>query len=845
VTVLLRRASARYLLRHRWQTALAALGIALGVAVSVGVAIATGSARSAFALSAEAVAGRATHGITAGPAGLPEAFYTRLRVTLGVAAAAPIVEGYARTAGRTFRLLGVDPFAEEPFRAYVGAAADGFDLGAVLTVPGAVLLSRAAADALGVTGGDTMTALSAGVHRSLRIAGVLEPADALSARALADVLIADIATAQELTSRLGVLDRIDLRLPDALAGDTLRARIAAALPAGARIEAAGARAASLGRLSAAFEVNLAALGLLALVFGMFLIYNSMTFSVVQRREWFGLLRAQGVTRAEVLWLVLWEALALGVVATAAGLLLGTLLGHALVGLVARTINDLYFTVTVTGATVDGAVLARGAALGIGATLVAAFAPAREAVRSTPRAAQTRSALEERYRARTVPAAVAGVALLAGAAALLLAPTRSLAVSFTAVFTILIAGALLAPLATAALMAAAQPLAGRAFGGLGRMATRGVARTLSRTGPAIAALAVAVAVGIAIGVMVGSFRATVERWLDVTLQADVYVSTPGLSSSGDDARLAPALVERLRMQPGVAGVSTYRNVGIPQADGELRLVAADLFAAHRAAFTFLAGEPDAAWAGFERGALLVSEAYAYRRGLAAGDTVMLPTAHGDRAFRVAGVFADYASEHGVAFIDRDAYTSLFDDDAISSAGVFAADGVDADALLERLRTLDAADAVLILRSNRGLRAASLAIFDRTFAVTAVLRLLALAVAFVGVLSALMALQLERTRELGVLRASGLTPRQLWALVASQTGLMGLAAAAMAVPLGLGLAWLLVHVVNRRSFGWTIALSPQPGILLESAGLAVLAALLAGAYPAWRMARTPPAAALREE
>jgi putative ABC transport system permease protein len=197
------------------------------------------------------------------------------------------------------------------------------------------------------------------------------------------------------------------------------------------------------------------------------------------------------------------------------------------------------------------------------------------------------------------------------------------------------------------------------------------------------------------------------------------------------------------------------------------------------------------------------------------------------------------------MDRATYDALYDDDVISSVGVFAAAGTDTDTLIATLREIEAGDALVLIRSNRGLRAASLAVFDRTFAITAVLRVLALVVAFVGVLSALMALQLERTRELGVLRATGLTPRQLWVLIAAQTGLMGLAAATLAIPLGVGLAWTMVHVVNRRSFGWTIDLAVDPWILLQAVALAIGAALLAGAYPAWRMARTPPAAALREE
>ena len=831
--------------RHPWQAGLAALGIALGVSVPVGVAVATDSARRAFTLSTEAVSGRATHHVVGGPGGLADSTYATVRVLLGIHAAAPVVEGYARLGGRTFRLLGVDPFSEEPFRPFVGTAAAGFDLAALLTRPGAVLISRGAAAALGLGAGDTATATVGGSRRVLTIAGVLEPGEATSRRALADVMLADIATAQELTGTSGAITRIDLRLDEAAAGAAALARIAAALPAGARLEPAAARAERTAGLARAFEVNLNALALLALVFGMFLIYNSMTFSVVQRRAWIGLLRAQGVTRAEVLRLILGEALLLGAIATAAGLLLGAFLGRGLVHLVARTINDLYFTVTVTDARPGAAVLLRGAALGLGATLLAALAPALEAVRATPRAAQIRSAAETRSRGRAAKEAAAGVALLAAGSGLLALPTRDLVVSFAALFTIIVAGALLAPAATVLLMRAVRPAVSAAFGTPGRMATRGVERTLSRTGPAIAALAVAVSVGIAIGIMVGSFRDTVARWLDATLQADVYVSTPGLAAGGGDARLPPAVVERILASPGVAGVSTYRNVTLSLPEGELRLVAARLYPPHRRAFTFRAvGEADP-WTAFAEGGLLVSEAFAYRRGLRPGDRVVLPTGRGERAFPVAAVFADYAAEHGVAFIDRTSYDTHFDDDAISSLGVFAADGVDADTLIERLRAIDTGEAVVLMRSHRGLRAASLEIFDRTFAITAVLRVLALLVAFVGVLSALMALQLERTRELGVLRATGLTSREVWALLAAQTGLMGAAAAALAVPLGIALAWTMVRVVNRRSFGWTIDLAIDAGVVLQAAALAIAAALLAGAYPAWRMSRTPPAAALREE
>ena len=129
--------------------------------------------------------------------------------------------------------------------------------------------------------------------------------------------------------------------------------------------------------------------------------------------------------------------------------------------------------------------------------------------------------------------------------------------------------------------------------------------------------------------------------------------------------------------------------------------------------------------------------------------------------------------------------------------------------------------------------------------AVLRILATAVAVIGVLSALMALQLERAREVGVLRAQGLLPRDVWRLVVTETGILGGIAGAFAVPVGIGLALVLIHVINRRAFGWSIETTIPLDVPIQAVGLAGLAALLAGAYPAWRMARTPPASALREE
>ena len=663
-------------------------------------------------------------------------------------------------------------------------------------------------------------------------------------------MVLDVASAQEILGRVGRLSHVDLILPEGAAGEALLARIRAALPAGAEIAATGSRARTTRQMTRAFRLNLTALSLLALVCGLFLIYNAITFSVVQRRTLLGMLRALGVTRRQVFALVLGEAALVAAVGTAAGLALGVVLGRGMVDLVTRSLNDLYFVVSVRDLAVAPLSLAKGALLGFGATLAAAAVPAWEAATVPPRAALVRSQLEGGVR-RSLPRVTAGaVALLALGGVLLLLPSRALLPAFAGLFAVILGFACLAPLATVGLMRALGPAAGRLFGILGTMAARGVVASLSRTAVAIAALAVAVSVTVGVGVMVDSFRATVERWLASALSADVYVSPAGGAggaASFDSAPLPPELEARFAAVPGVAAVHTVRRAEVGRAGDEpTRLVAIELDRAGLDRLEITAGDRDAAWRSFSTaGGLLVSEPYAYHRRLAVGDRVELPTPAGPRRFPVAAIYASYASDRGVALLDRRTFERVWGDRSLSGLSVTLQSGATAEAVIPRLRAAAGDGLELVFQSSRALRQASLEIFDRTFLITGVLRLLAGLVAFIGVVSALMALQLERARELGVLRANGMTPRQVWRLVTAQTGLMGLAAGLLSLPVGLVLAAVMIYIVNRRSFGWSLHMTVDPAILAEALLLALAAALLAGLYPAWRMSRTPPAVALREE
>lgn len=844
--MILARASRHYLRRHPWLLSLSILGVALGVAVVVAVDLANESARRGFLLSVEALSGRATHEVVGGPLGLPEAVYRELRITQGIRLSAPVIEGYARTvgpAGQTLKILGIDPFAEGHFRALVGVRESQADITRLLTQPATVLLSSRAARRLGVKPDDTLNLRIGSGWRRVTIVGLLEAPDPVTQQALDSVLVADIATAQELLDMQGRLSHIDLVIRD---GDTeLIQRVRAALPPGAEIVRAANRSQALDQMTRAFRINLTALSLLALLVGVFLIYNIMTFTVVQRRVLIGTLRALGVTRLQVYTLVVAEALVIGLIGIVLGTGLGVLIAKGLVARVVQTINDLYFVLSVTSITLVPASFFKGIALGLGATVVAALAPAYEATRTEVAAVLRRSSIETRSRRRAFAAALYGTALAIVASTILLVPSRSLLLSYAGLFAVMIAFALLAPLLTLALMRACRPIMARIFGIIGEMAAGGVAAKLSRTGTAIAALAVAVSATIGVGIMIDSFRQSFVDWLVFTLRADVYVTAPVIQTAPAAATLDPALVARLAALPEVSEISTLRRVRLDGPKGVIQLRVLQTNARHFEAFQFKQGDATDAWKALQDSdAVIVSEPYAYHHRLSVGDTIALRTDDGMHTFSIVGIYYDYGSDEGRVTMSRRIYERYWRDRAITSVGLYAAHLTDIDDMLMRVQAVAGAQEVLI-RSNQALRQASLEVFDRTFAITAILRLLATVVAFIGVLSALMALQLERERELAVLRATGLTPRQVWQLVTGETGLMGLTAGLLALPLGIGLALALVLVINRRAFGWSLHVAVEPTLLLEGLALALVAAVLAGLYPALKMASAPPALALRTE
>ena len=841
------RTGLRDLVRRPLHTALMVLGVALGVAVVVAIDLANAAARRGFLRSTEAVVGRATHQVRGGPSGLPEEVYRQLRVEHGVRPSAPVVEGVVTAVDldrQPLRVLGIDPLAETPFRGHMGgAAAADAAFAPFLTDPRAVLVGAAFAERHGLVPGSPLRVRAGDRREELRVLGLVDSARPDSRDLLDGLLLMDVGNAQHL---LGMEDR--LSYVDLILTDPAReaASLAKWLPPSARVVSANEQADTVAQLTAAFELNLKALSLLALVVGMFLVYNTVLFSVVQRRAIFGTLRTLGTTPGQLFRLILAEALATAALGSLLGLGLGYLLGQSAVKLVIRTINDLYYVVAVSGAPLTTATVLKGVLMGLGAAALAAVAPALEAARVEPVTALRPSTFETRAR-RFVPAlALSGVALgLLGLAVLALA-TRSLVLSFAGLSGVVLGIALVAPAFTVGLMALVRPLLSALVGPVGRLAAGTVARAVSRTGVAAAALMVAVSVTIGVSVMIASFRATVDNWLALTLMADVYVSAPSPGGARNAAPLAEDVPARVAAVPGVEAIETVRLVHVASPLGEVQVVVTDATRARSAAlYRFSEGDPQATWQRVREGAVLVSEPFAFRHRIPArGGSVTLSTDRGPVTFPVAGVYYDYATEQGLVLMAREVYERHFEDRGRTGVAAYVEAGRDPAAVTDAVRRALGGHALRVVE-NRALRREALRVFDRTFAVTEALRVLAVVVAFIGVWSALLSLQVERTRELGTLLALGLLPRQLWGLTLLETGLIGLAAGLLALPTGLALAVILIEVINVRSFGWTMTLELPPLVLVQAVGISVLAALLAAVYPVRRLQRLSVAAALRQE
>jgi putative ABC transport system permease protein len=431
--------------------------------------------------------------------------------------------------------------------------------------------------------------------------------------------------------------------------------------------------------------------------------------------------------------------------------------------------------------------------------------------------------------------------------LLFLPVDNLWVGFGATFFVVVGFAMLSALGMAILLTAFVPVGQKLFGLLGRIAPRSLVNSLSRTSVAVAALMVAVSVTIGMTLMIDSFRYTVNIWLREVLTGDVYISVPTLNGTTPLAPIDSSVLPVLETLPGVRQVDTLRSVRVDTRAGIVTLSASNNpgIGQERMFLERYTGQENL-WAELQAGGVLISEPLARRMDLVGpGNSIEVFTPKGWMTFPVIGIYYDYATSEGIILTASSVYQRIWQDDQVTSIGLILEEDIDPDLVVRSLQDVHLTDQRLLIRSNQSLRSDVLDIFERTFAITSAMRILATIVAFIGILNSLLLLQLDHQREYGILRALGMTGKQIWRLVMLETGLMGIFAGLFAIPAGYVVALILIYVINQRSFGWTIQMNLTPAVLIQAMGISLVAALLAGIYPAIHLSRTPAAEVIRYE
>lgn len=856
--------------RERARVALTVLGVALGVSVFVAVRLASRSAMASFSDTVDAVSGRANLQVVATADGFDERLYARIRRAPGVVAAAPVVEVNAlaslrRPAGpsgdggvevgtvagydETLLVLGLDPFAERPF-ARLAEDPDSLDLTqalALLTRPRAIAITHTLAARHGVARGDTLTVLASGVPVPLTIEAILG-SEGLQQAMGGNVVIADIATVQEVFSRGGRLDRVDLIVAPG-DRDRVRAELSAWLPPDARPERPETRTRQVENLVRAFSLNLLALSFIALFVSTFLIFNAVALAVVRQRRDIGVLRALGLTRGQVVAMFVSEGLLLGASGGVLGAALGALMANLALQQVGRTLTALYLVGQTSRLWLEPATLFAGFGIGVVSALASALAPALEAARTAPGATLREGSRIEARRGRYGRLGLAGVAALAAAAgvAAWTIAARQPVGGFAAAFLVLAGFALLSPLWTLAAERLATPIA-RRFGIAATLGARAVRETAARASVVIAAVMVAVGMLVGLTIMVSSFRGTVDTWITQSLRGDLYVEPVGHRASQRATALPPELVAGARRLPGVLAVDTYRASSIVL-DGLLASVVGIEFEVQRThgRLQFVGGEDASTVLGraLAGGGVIVTESFAHRHRVRAGERVLLPTPSGSAEVRVEGVFYDYSTDAGAVLMDRSLYARLWRDDRTESMALYLNPGASGDSVRAAFVRLAGPGRLMHVTPNQTLRKRVLSVFDETFRITWVLQTIAVFVSVLGVISTLTTLVMQRRRELAVLRAAGALRGQVRTLVLVESGVLGTAGALLGCLAGFVLAVLLVHVINRQFFGWSIRMTVDPWLFVRVVVLMSVTATLAGFVPARLAAGRATAGALRVE
>jgi putative ABC transport system permease protein len=848
-----------HLLREKSRSLLTLIGVALGVAVVVAINLANEATVSHFKATVEQVAGKAQLQVRRNGGDIRDAFLGKVYQAEAVAMAAPRLDlytGVTEATGEVLVVYGLDFINDTYFRTYDAQKGHGDDpnesafftsdddaaqnpdeLDDTLNPfknPAVIFVTKVFADKHGKEKGDPIALTFQGRDVQLIIAGLIEK-DAHGGLIDQNTAVMDLYGAQTMFGKSGWLTAIDLIVDPRYTPESAAEQLRKILPEHILVERPEQRGETVDKMLAAFQYNLRALATIALLVGVFLIYNTVSISVVRRREEIGTLRALGAKSRLMLFVFLCEGLFFGLIGALLGVTGGYYLAQGLLIAMNQALAYHWLSSTASQAAFSLPIAGLAAGLGIVLSLIAAYVPAREAANIPPANTMRSGSFETSRRGRLVPFVIAGVLLLG--LSLMLARQPSIGgipvFGFASAFFLMIGCAFLAPLFVIVGCKALKLVFGVLFGAEGALAVKGVEGARSRATVAVCGLMVSLAMVIGLGIMVGSFRKTVSTWLNQTLQADLYLQPIGITGQPSLTATFPAeLSDKLAKLDGVAAADGFRSFRILFNGFPASLATGDFEMQIKRGHAPIQGQNvDATLEkAMQPGHVLVSETLAYRHGLESGDVITIPYESGVGEVTIAGIYADYSSDLGFILMHRDNFNRHYSDRRNNSISIYVEEGVDPDELREQVIAAFGADYPMRIDTNRAIRVEALKIFDQTFSITYVLMIIAMVIAMLGITTTLLSTILDRRRELVTLRFLGMSRGSVGRVILYESAILGITGTALGVLCGLFLSLLLIFVINKQSFGWTIEFSPPWIQLVVLTGILYLCTLLSGLLPA---------------
>ena len=848
---LLLHISLKHFRLRKVQTLLAAAGICLGVAAIVAIGVVNKSVLFSLQDSFNQITGKAKIQITGAQSGFPESLVDQVREVPGVEYAVPVIETDGMLVDgkeRSLMILGVDVLVDTQVRDYslAGESSDIPDPILFLAKPDSILVTRAMAQREGFRMDQKIQVQTVEGIRTFHIRGILNPEGPAKAMG-GNLAVMDIYAAQMAFGKIGRVDRIDVCPREGENPETVRRAISARLPQGYRVDTPAGRTKQVEAMIARFQNGFDVISYLAIFVGMYLIYNAVSISVVNRRKEIGILRALGCRRKDIMALFLAETLLIAAVASVLGVILGLLLADKLVAVFGKIISTAFVRTSAEAIHVTWVYPAIGLASGIIASLVAAFFPARAAVDISPVSAiRSVPYTEERFfNARRLN--ITGILCLAFSGGIFLiyhlvgdSPLTKSKTIFLAAQLMLATGiSFFIPMFLKGFVAVFNRLYSSSSGTAGRLAGLNLRKNLNRNAVAVAAVFFGISVFVASANYVHSVQTSAIEWLDSIIRADIVVSSghPGASPNSQTIPLPAEMSGRLETVPGVRTVEPWRRVLINYNDRKVLVSAFDF-----GRYDTGGGSKGEGNIGnyrreyfSDRKKIVVSEPFAAIFKVRQGDTLTLPTPAGPAVFTIAGIVVDYTSNNGVIGMDLKTYQHHWGDMLCDSFLIHIQSGARIEEVRNEIQRRFGINRILFTLPAQEFKNEIRRVLDRMFVFNYAVNVITLAIACLGIIVALFASVMERTREIGTLRAMGMQKSQIYGVVVLESLLMGLAGGILGALSGVIAGWINLKGFFMASYG-SAQYHPSIGAMILAIVLAAGMSALAGLIPARKAAQT---------